>query len=317
MRRLLLASLLALSLPAAARAEYPERPIRMIVPFPAGGVTDVVARLTAERLTADLGQQVIVDNKAGAGGVIASEIVAKAAPDGYTILFTTPNHTINAALRAAMPYDTEKDLAPISVVGQVPMLLVSHPSLPVGDFAGFVDYARKNPGKLNVAHAGNGTLPHIMMELLSVKQRIQVTSVPYRGAAPALADLVAGQVQAKLDNYTTSAQFVADRKLNALAVTSAKRLKQLPDVPAVIESVPGVEGYLWMGLVAPAGTPQPIVDKLAAAAKRAVDRPDVQARFDKDAVEPVGSTPAEFKALITREITQWRDLARQADIKVE
>jgi len=316
-RRLLLASLLALSLPAAARAEYPERPIRMIVPFPAGGVTDVVARLTAERLTADLGQQVIVDNKAGAGGVIASEIVAKAAPDGYTILFTTPNHTINAALRAAMPYDTEKDLAPISVVGQVPMLLVSHPSLPVGDFAGFVDYARKNPGKLNVAHAGNGTLPHIMMELLSVKQRIQVTSVPYRGAAPALADLVAGQVQAKLDNYTTSAQFVADRKLNALAVTSAKRLKQLPDVPAVIESVPGVEGYLWMGLVAPAGTPQPIVDKLAAAAKRAVDRPDVQARFDKDAVEPVGSTPAEFKALITREITQWRDLARQADIKVE
>jgi len=316
-RRLLLASLLALSLPAAARAEYPERPIRMIVPFPAGGVTDVVARLTAERLSADLGQQVIVDNKAGAGGVIASEIVAKAAPDGYTILFTTPNHTINAALRAAMPYDTEKDLAPISVVGQVPMLLVSHPALPFKDFTGFVDYARRNPGKLNVAHAGNGTLPHIMMELLSVKQRIQVTSVPYRGAAPALADLVAGQVQAKLDNYTTSAQFVADRKLNALAVTSAKRLKQLPDVPAVIESVPGVEGYLWMGLVAPAGTPQPIVDKLAAAAKRAVDRPDVQARFDKDAVEPVGSTPAEFKALITREITQWRDLARQADIKVE
>ena len=317
MRRLLLASLLALSLPAAARAEYPERPIRMIVPFPAGGVTDVVARLTAERLTADLGQQVIVDNKAGAGGVIASEIVAKAAPDGYTILFTTPNHTINAALRAAMPYDTEKDLAPISVVGQVPMLLVSHPSLPFKDFAGFVDYARKNPGKLNVAHAGNGTLPHIMMELLSVKQRIQVTSVPYRGAAPALADLVAGQVQAKLDNYTTSAQFVADRKLNALAVTSAKRLKQLPDVPAVIESVPGVEGYLWMGLVAPAGTPQPIVDKLAAAAKRAVDRPDVQARFDKDAVEPAGAGPAEFKALIAREIAQWRDLAKQTDIKLE
>jgi len=287
------------------------------VPFPAGGVTDVVARLTAERLTADLGQQVIVDNKAGAGGVIGTEIVAKAPPDGYTILFTTPNHTINAALRAAMPFDTEKDLVPISVIGEVPMLLVSHPSLPFKDFAGFVDYARRNPGKLNVSHAGNGTLPHIMMELLSVKQRIQVTSVPYRGAAPALADLVAGQVQAKLDNYTTSAQFVADRKLNALAVTSAKRLKQLPDVPAVIESVPGVEGYLWMGLVAPAGTPQPIVDKLAAAAKRAVDRPDVQARFDKDAVEPVGSTPAEFKALITREITQWRDLARQADIKVE
>ena len=176
----------------AARAEYPERPIRMIVPFPAGGVTDVVARLTAERLTADLGQQVIVDNKAGAGGVIGTEVVAKAAPDGYTILFTTPNHTINAALRASMPFDTEKDLAPISIVGQVPMLLVSHPSLPFKDFAGFVDYARKNPGKLNVSHAGNGTLPHITMELLQVKEHMQVTNVPYRGAAPALADLVGG-----------------------------------------------------------------------------------------------------------------------------
>ena len=289
----------------------------MIVPFPAGGVTDVVARLTAERLTADLGQQVIVDNKAGAGGVIGTEVVAKAPPDGYTILFTTPNHTINAALRASMPFDTEKDLVPISVVGRVPMLLVSHPSLPFKDFAGFVDYARKNPGKLNVAHAGNGTLPHITMELLQVKEHMKVTNVPYRGAAPALADLVAGMVQAKLDNYTTSAPFIADKRLNALAVTSAKRLKQIPDVPTVMESVPGFEGYLWMGLVAPTGTPQAVIDKLAAAARRAVARPDVQARFDKDAVEPVGGTPAEFKALITREITQWRELAKQADIKIE
>jgi tripartite-type tricarboxylate transporter receptor subunit TctC len=289
----------------------------MIVPFPAGGVTDVVARLAAERLTADLGQQVIVDNKAGAGGVIGTEIVAKAAPDGYTILFTTPNHTINAALRAALPYDTEKDLAPISVVGQVPMLLVSHPSLPFKAFPGFVDHARKHPGKLNVSHAGNGTLPHIMMELLSVREHIRVTNVPYRGAAPALADLVAGQVQAKLDTYTTSAQFIADKRLNALAVTSARRLKQIPDVPTVMESVPGFEGYLWMGLVAPAGAPQAIVDKLAAAARRAVERPDVQARFDGDGVEPVGNTPADFKALVAREIAQWRDLARQAEIKIE
>lgn len=314
---LLVASLLALSLPATARAEYPERPIRMIVPFPPGGVTDVVARLTAERLTADLGQQVIIDNKAGAGGVIGSEIVAKAPPDGYTILFTTPNHTINAALRASMPYDTGKDLVPISIVGQVPMLLVSHPTLPVKDFPGFVDYARKNPGKVNVSHAGNGTLPHVTMELLMVKERMQVTSVPYRGAAPALADLVAGQVQAKLDTYTTSAQFVADGRLRALGVTSLKRLKQLPDVATVAETVPGFEGYLWMGIVAPAGTPQPVLDKLAAAAKRAVERPDVQARFDKDGVEPVGNTPVEFKALVTREIAQWRDLAKQADIKIE
>jgi tripartite-type tricarboxylate transporter receptor subunit TctC len=312
------ASNLALSVSTAARAEYPERPIRLIVPFPAGGVTDVVARLTADRLSAEFGQQVIVDNKAGAGGMIGTEIVAKAAPDGYTILFTTPNHTINAALRATVPYDTEKDLTPVSIVGQVPMLLVSHPSLPVSDFRGFIDYARKNPGKINVAHAGNGTLPHVTMELLMVKERMQVTNVPYRGAAPALADLVAGQVQAKLDNYTTAAQFVADKKLNALAVTASKRLKQLPDVPTVMESgVPDSKGYLWMGIVAPAGTPQPIVDKLAAAAKRMVERADIQARFDKDAVEPVGNSPAKFKAQVSHEIAQWRELAKQADIKVE
>lgn len=317
MRILSLAAALLLALAATARAEYPERPIRLIVPFPAGGVTDVVARLIAERLTADLGQQVVVDNKAGAGGVIGTEIVAKAPADGYTLLLTTPNHTINGALRAALPYDTEKDLTPISIVGQVPMLLVSHPTLPVTDFPSFVDYARKNPGKINVSHAGNGTLPHVTMELLMARERMQVTSVPYRGAAPALADLVAGQVQAKLDTYTTSSQFVADGRLKALGVTSLKRLKQLPDVATVSETVPGFEGYLWMGIVAPAATPQPILDKLAATARRAVARADVQARFDKDGVEPVGGTPADFKALVAREIVQWRELAKQSNIKVE
>ena len=315
--RFLIALLLALPFTTAARAEYPERPIRMIVPFPPGGVTDVVARVTAERLTADLGQQVIVENKAGAGSVIGAEAVAKSAPDGYTILFTTPAHTINAALRVSMPYDAQKDLTPISIIGQVPMLLVAHPTLPVGDFPVFIDYARKNPGKINVSHAGNGTLPHVTMELLMVRERMQVTNVPYRGAAPALADLVAGQVQAKLDTYTTSAQFIADKRLRPLAVTAAKRLKQLPEVPTVMEYVPGFEGYLWMGIVAPAGTPQAVLDKLAAATKRAVALPEVQARFDKDGVEPVGNTAAEFKAQIAREIVQWRDLAKQAEIKIE
>ena len=321
MRRRLLALLLALPFApltaGAVRAEYPERPIRMIVPFPPGGVTDVVARVTAERLSADLGQQVIVENKAGAGSVIGAEAVARSAPDGYTILLTTPAHTINAALRTAMPYDAEKDLAPISVIGQVPMLLVAHPTLPVGDFPAFVDYARRNPGKINVSHAGNGTLPHVTMELLMVKERLQVTNVPYRGAAPALADLVAGQVQAKLDTYATSAQFIADKRLKPLAVTSAKRLKQLPEVATVAETVPGVEGYLWMGIVAPAGTPAAVLDKLASAARRAVARPEVQARFDKDGVEPVGSGGPEFKTQIAREIAQWRELAKQAEIKIE
>lgn len=290
----------------------------MIVPFPPGGVTDVVARLMAEKLTADMGQQVIVDNKAGAGSVIGTDIVAKAPADGYTILFTTPGLTINAAFRTSLPYDTERDFTPISIVGQVPMLLVSHPSLPVTDYKGFIAYARANPGKINISHAGNGTLPHVQMELLMVKEHIQVTNVPYRGAAPALADLVAGQVQAKLDNYTTAQSFVAQRKLNALAFTSAKRQKQLPDVPTMMEmGVRDFEGYLWMGIVVPAATPQAIVDKLTAAARRAASAPDTLARFDKDAVEPVGNTPAEFKALIAREIGQWRELAKQTKITVE
>jgi tripartite-type tricarboxylate transporter receptor subunit TctC len=216
-----------------------------------------------------------------------------------------------------MPYDTEKDLRAVSNVGQIPMLLVTHPSLPVTTFQGFIDYAAKNPGKINVSSAGNGTLPHVTMELLMLKEKFQITNVPYRGAAPALADLVAGQVQAKLDNYTQSAQFIADRKLNVLAVTSARRLKHLPDVPTVAESLPGFEGYLWMGLVAPAATPDAVVQKLAAAARRFVALPEIQARFDKDGVEPVGSGPDEFGAQIAREIAQWRELAKTTKITVD
>jgi tripartite-type tricarboxylate transporter receptor subunit TctC len=306
-----------LTLAASARAEYPERPIRLVVPFPPGGVTDVVARLLAERLSTEFGQQVVVDNKAGAGGVIAGEIVAKAPADGYTLLLTTPNHTINAAFRATMPYDTEKDFRAVSDVGRVPMLLVTHPSLPVTTFQGFIDYARRNPGKINVASAGNGTLPHITMELLMLKEHIEVTNVPYRGAAPALADLVAGLVQAKLDNYTQSAQFIADKKLNLVAVTSAQRLKQFADVPAVAEQLPGFEGYLWMGIVAPAATPDAVTPKLAAAIQRFVAMPETQARFAKDGIEPVGNGPDAFGAEIAHELAQWRELAKATKITAE
>lgn len=318
-RRTILSGGISLAAASMARAQaaYPDRPIRLVVPFPPGGVTDVVARLMAQRLATDLGQPVIVENKAGAAGVIGSEFVAKAPGDGYTLLLTTPNHTINAAFRATMPYDTEKDLQPVSIVGQVPMLLVSHPSAPFTTFQGFIDYARKNPGKLNASSAGNGTLPHITMELLLLKAGIQVTNVPYRGAAPALADLVAGQVQLKFDAYATAGPFVADRKLNALAVTSLVRSKLLPNVPTIAETIPGFEGYLWMGIVAPAGTPKAAIDKLAAAAKRAVQSPELRDRLDKEGIDPVGNTPDEFRTQVTREIAQWRDLAKATKITVD
>ena len=317
MRLLAAAFAILLSFATAAWADYPEKPIRLVVPFPPGGVTDIVARLLAERLSAEFGQQVLVDNKTGAGGVIAGDLVAKAPADGYTLLLTTPNHTINAAFRANMPYDTEKDFRAVSNVGQVPMLLVTHPSLPVTSFQGFIDYARKNPGKINVSSAGNGTLPHITMELLSLREKFQVTNVPYRGAAPALADLVAGQVQAKLDNYTQSAQFIADKKLNLLAVTSTKRLKQFPDVPAMTEKLPGFDGYLWMGIFVPAKTPDVVVQKLALAIQHFVARPETQARFEKDGIEPVGNGPDAFLAEIVEELAQWRELAKTTKITVD
>ncbi len=313
----IIVALAALAPFTGARAEYPEKPIRLVLPFPPGGVTDVVARLLAERLTAEFGQQVVVDNKTGAGGVIATDIVAKAPADGYTLLLTTNNHTINAAFRTSLPYDTEKDFRPVSNIGQVPMLLVTHPSFSATTFQGFIDYARQNPGKINVSSAGNGTLPHITMELLSLKEKIQVTNVPYRGAMPALADLVAGQVQAKLDNYTQSAQLIADGKLKLLAVTSAKRLKQFPDVPAMNEQLPGFEGYLWMGILVPAATPDAIVTKLATAMQGFVALPETQARFDKDGIEPVGNGPNEFSAQIAHELAQWRKLAKTTNIIVD
>src|SRR5882724_4460398 len=249
-----------------AWAEYPERPIRLIVPFPAGGAVDLVARLVTARMADDLKVSFVIENRGGAGGVIATDATAKAAPDGYTLLLTSPNHTINAALQPKLPYDTEKDLVPVAMVAEVPELLVSHPDAPFADFAGFLRHAKANPGKLNYASAGNGTLPHVTMELLLRGFGVAVTHIPYRGAAPAMTDLLAGQVQLKMDTYATASAHVAAGKLRALAYAGAKRSRLMPEVPTVAElGLPGYEGVLWMGLVAPAGTPKPIIEKLATA----------------------------------------------------
>jgi tripartite-type tricarboxylate transporter receptor subunit TctC len=303
---------------SASLAQYPDRPIKVLVPFPPGGAVDIVTRQVTERVASELGQSFVIESKAGAGGVIATDATAKAAPDGYTLLIATPNHTINAALHPKLPYDTEKDLAPISIVAEVPELLVSHPDAPFEDFNGFVDYAKKNPGKLNYSSAGNGTLPHITMELLLKAAGIQVTHIPYRGAAPAMTDLLAGQVQLKLDTYATAHAHVEAGKLRALAFASRHRSKLMPSVPTVAElGFPGYEGILWIGLLAPAGTPQPVIDKLAAAAAKAVKSPDVLAKFDRDGVEPVGGTADAFAAQIRREIPQWKDIGKSANITLQ
>jgi tripartite-type tricarboxylate transporter receptor subunit TctC len=299
-------------------AQYPERPIRLLLPFPAGGAVDHVARLVTARMAEDLGRPFVIENKAGAGGVIATDATAKAPPDGYTLLLTTPNHTINAAINPKLPYDTEKDLVPVAIVAEVPELLVSHPAAPFTTFAGFIDYARKNPGKLNYSSAGNGTLPHVTMELLLRRTGIQVAHIPYRGAAPAMTDLLSGQVQLKMDTYATANQHVAQGKLRALAFASRVRSTLMPDVPTVAEmDLPGYEGILWIGIVAPAGTPQPVIEKLAASVRRAVRTPELAERLTRDGVDAVGGTPQAFASLIAREIGEWRNLAQSAKVTLD
>jgi tripartite-type tricarboxylate transporter receptor subunit TctC len=317
-RGLLVAIVLVAAAPFAAAGDYPEKPIRLFVPFPAGGAVDIVARVVTSRMAEQLGRPFVIENRAGAGGVIATDATAKAAPDGYTLLLTSPNHTINAALNNKLPYDSEHDFVPISIVAEVPELLVSHPAAPFTSFAGFVDYARKNPGKLNYASAGNGTLPHVTMELLLRRTGILVAHIPYRGAAPAMTDLLAGQIQVKMDTYTTSAPLIADGRLHALAIASRERSALLPDIPTVAEmGVPGYEGILWIGFMAPAGTPGAIIAKLAAAARDAVRSPATAARLAHDGVEVGGSTPEAFAALIAKEIVQWRELAQSARITLD
>jgi tripartite-type tricarboxylate transporter receptor subunit TctC len=309
---------LVLATAAPAGAQYPDKPIRLLLPFPAGGTVDLVARLVTAQMAEDLGRPFVIENRAGAGGVIATDAAAKAAPDGYTLMLTTPNHTINAALNPKLPYDTEKDIAPISIIAEIPELLVSHPSAPFDSFAGFVEYAKRNPGKLNYASAGNGTLPHLTTELLLRRLGIEVAHIPYRGAAPAMTDLLAGQVQLKMDTYATARQLVADGKLRALAFASRERSPLMADVPTVAEmGLPGYEGILWMGMVAPAATPPPVVDKLAAAAQRAVRSPALAERLRRDGVAPVGGTPQAFAAQIAKEIMEWRSLAQAAKISLE
>jgi tripartite-type tricarboxylate transporter receptor subunit TctC len=312
-----LAALLA-CIVVPARAAYPERPVRLLVPFPPGGAVDLVARLLAAHLAADLGRPFLVDSRSGAGGILATDAVAKAAPDGYTLLLTTPNHTINAALNPRLPYDTERDLVPVAMVAEIPELLVSHASAPFADFAGFVADARSHPGKLNYASAGIGTLPHVSMELMLRRLGLKVTHVPYKGAAPAMTDLLAGQVQLKMDTYATSIQYIGDGKLRALAIASGTRSSLMPDVPTIAEQgLPGYEGILWIGMMAPAGTPKSVIDRLAAASARAVRPPDMVERFRHDGVEPGGDPPDAFGARIGREIAQWRDLIRSSNITAE
>jgi tripartite-type tricarboxylate transporter receptor subunit TctC len=316
--RIALALTLWLAGASAAVAEYPERPIRLLLPFPAGGAVDIIARIMTAKMSEDLGEPFIIENKSGAGGIIATDAVAKSPPDGYTLLLATPNHTINGALQASLPYDSEKDLVPVSVIAEVPEVLVSYPGAPFTTFPEFVAYAKANPGRLNYACAGIGALPHVTMELLLRRSGVAVTHVPYRGAAPAMTDLLAGVVQLKLDTYATSYQQVQAGKLRMLGIASSHRSRLMPDTPTIAEmGIAGYEGVLWNAIMAPAGTPRAIIDRLAAASAKAAHAPDIIEKLQRDGIDPVGGTPADLASLIARELAQWHELARVANIKLQ
>ena len=304
------------ALAITAHAAYPDRPIRLIVPFSAGGTVDAVARTLGAQLSQVMNTPVLIENVPGAGGALATQRVIRSTPDGYTLLFTTPNHTINPALNDKIGFDTARDLTAISLVAQIPELLIANASQPYSDFAGFVKYATSNPGKLNYASAGNGTLPHITMELLQQKLGLQMTHVPYKGAAPALNDVLSGVVALKYDTIATSAGHIRNGRIKPLAIASLKRSPLMPDVPTIAESgLPGYQGILWMGVLAPAGTPRDIVDMMNRGLRTTLRDPGVLKQLEANGVETVGNTPAEFEKLIETELRQWADLIKSSNIK--
>ena len=295
-----------LSLGAAAQA-YPTKPITIVVPFAAGGTTDILARLVGQHLSTELGQPVVVENKAGAGGNIGAAFAAKAAADGHTLFMgTVGTHAINAALYKKLPYDPIKDFAPLTRVAMVPNLLVAHPSQPFKTVQEMIAYAKANPGKINFGSPGNGASPHLSGELFKSMAKVELTHIPYKGSAPAVSDLLGNQIAIMFDNMPSVIPHVRSGKLRAIAISTAKRSPELPDVPTIAEAgVPGYEAVSWFGLFAPAATPKPVLDKLSTALSKVLANPEVQKKISAQGGETVNETPAQFAAFIRSETTKW------------
>jgi len=310
----------ALSLVSSvALAQYPNRPIRVVVPFPAGGTTDILARAASQKMSEAWGQPVIVDNRPGAGGDIGAELVAKSANDGYTLLMgTVGTHAINTALYAKMPYDHVKDFVPIVLVAGVPNVLVIHPSVPANSVQELIAYGKANPGKLNFASSGAGTSIHLAGELFKVSTGVQMQHVPYKGSAPALTDLMGGQVQLMFDNLPSALPHIRSGKLKALAVTSARRAPALPDVPTIAEAgVPGFEASSWFGLLAPAGTPRDVVVKVNAEVAKWLASPDAREKLTTAGANAAGGSPEDFVAHIAAETAKWAKVVKESGAKAE
>jgi tripartite-type tricarboxylate transporter receptor subunit TctC len=317
--RTLAAVLFAMVTPIAfAQPAYPSKPVRLVVPFPAAGTTDIIARATAQKLSEAWGQQVIVDNRPGAAGNIGSELVAKSAPDGYTLLMgTVGTHAINPSLYAKMPYDHVKEFAPVILVAGVPNVLVVNPDLPVKSVPELIAYAKANPGKLNFASSGSGTSIHLSGELFKAMTGVQMTHVPYKGSAPALTDLIGGQVQLMFDNLPSSLAFIKAGKLRALAVTSKTRAPALPDVPTVAEFIPGFEASSWFGILAPAGTPPDILAKINGEVAKWLATADAKEKLTAQGANVAGGTPEDFAKHIQAETAKWAKVVKDSGAKVD
>jgi len=296
---------------------YPQRAVRLIVPYPPGGAGDIVGRLLAAKLTEGFGQQVVIDNRGGGGQVIATQIAATAPPDGRTLFLASATHSVNPALRKNLPYDTIKDFAPITLVAQSPLVFIAHPSLGVSNMKELIAAARAKPGRINYASSGPGTGGHMSVELLKSMAGIDLVHIPYKGAGPALVDLIAGQVQVMCTSPLPSMPHVKEGRLRALAVTSAKRASFAPDIPAVAETLPGFQTTLWYALLAPAGTPQPILKRVYDETLKVVRAKDFGQQLESQGAEPVGDSPEELQKHIEAEIAQWTKLVKQAKITLD
>jgi tripartite-type tricarboxylate transporter receptor subunit TctC len=314
-----LAAVFAALATAAFGQAYPSKPIHFIVPYPAGGPLDTVARLLGQKVSESVHQPVVVENKPGAGGNIGADSVAKAAPDGYTILMgAVATHAINPTLYRNIPYDPVKDFAPVTEVAWTPNVLVVNPSLPVSNVNEFIAYAKAHPGELNFGSGSTGSAGHLAGELFKTMAGVKMVHVPYKGAGPAMQDLIGGQIQLMFDNLASSLGQIRAGKVRALAVTTAKRSTLAPELPTIAESgLPGFDISTWFGIFAPGGTPQPVVQRLHDAFVDALHAPDVQATMKKMGAEPVGNSPGEFAAFIRSEAEKYAKVIRASGAKVD
>jgi tripartite-type tricarboxylate transporter receptor subunit TctC len=315
-RLLIVGLLLAAAAPAFA-ADYPTRPLRLIVGFPAGGPTDIVARIVAQSLSERIGQQVIVENRPGAGSNVATQAVITSPPDGYTLMVVSPPHAINATLYKKLPYNFLEDVAPVAGIAEGPNVMEVHPSVPAKTVAEFIAYAKANPGKISFASAGNGTTIHLSGELFMAMTGVKMLHVPYRGSAPALTDMISGQVHVMFDNVLSSIGHLQSGALRPLAVTSRTRLETLPDVPTVAETVPGYETGTWWGVGVPKGTPPDIVEKLSREINTVLADPKIKARFADLGAAPMIVSPQGFGKFLATETEKWATAVKFSGASVD